>query len=107
MCSHAGKEQVLTSCTRPSSSAATPDGPALPAYLLERGKPADDAVTEEESSGEDSSSGDSDDDGKDDRVTSTVDRKGSCQRGRSWGRDRAARSVASTGGGAAHTVSGV
>ena len=78
---------MLTSCTRPSSSAATPDGPALPAYLLERGKPADDAVTEEESSGEDSSSGDSDDDGKDDRVTSTVDRKGSCQRGRSWGRD--------------------
>ena len=63
---------MLTSCTRPSSSAATPDGPALPAYLLERGKPADDAVTEEESSGEDSSSGDSDDDGKDDRVTSAV-----------------------------------
>ena len=57
------------------------------------GKPADDAVTEEESSGEDSSSGDSDDDGKDDRVTSTVDRKGSCQRGRSWGRDRAAHAL--------------
>ena len=71
-CSHAGKEQALISCTRPSPSAATPDGPALPAYLLERGKPADDAVTEEESSGEDSSSGDSDDDGKDDHVTSTV-----------------------------------
>ena len=42
-------------------------GPALPAYLLERGEPSAEAVVDEQSSGDESSSGDSDKDGKDDR----------------------------------------
>ena len=47
-------------------------GPALPAYLLERGEPSAETVVDEQSSGDESSSGDSDKDGKDDRRNPCV-----------------------------------
>ena len=68
-------------------------GPALPAYLLERGEPSAEAVVDEQSSGDESSSrsGDSDEDGKDDRRQE--------RRVNRWSASSAAQDVRCTCGG--------